>query len=112
MRVLLLCYMKTYKVYQSKNFTDKLIKLPKDFKEWVEKIQDQLATNPYTGKPLGVDWLREKKYGKYRIYYLVYEDFVAVFMVEISEKKDQQKIINTIRFFLDMYRDELRELNE
>ena len=104
--------MKTYKVYQSKNFTDKLTKLPKGFKEWIEKIQDHLVINPYVGKPLGVDWLREKKYGKYRMYYLIYEDLIAVFMVEISEKKDQQKIINTIRLFLNIYRDELEDLNK
>lgn len=104
--------MKTYNVYQAKSFIDKLKDMPKDFKEWVEKIQDKLVSNPYVGKPLGVDWLREKKYGKYRIYYLIYEDFVAVFMVDISEKKDQQKVINTISLFLGMYRDELKELNK
>jgi len=102
--------MKTYKVYQSKVFADKLKNMPKNFKDWIEKIQDQFVSNPYVGKPLGVDWLREKKYGKYRIYYLIYEDFVAVFMVDISEKKDQQKVINTIKLFLNTYKDELREL--
>ncbi|MEK6891772.1 MAG: type II toxin-antitoxin system RelE/ParE family toxin [Nanoarchaeota archaeon] len=104
--------MKIFKVYQSKLFSDKLKSMPKDFKDWIEKVQDQLVSNPYVGKPLGVDWLREKKYGKYRIYYLIYEDIITVFMVNLSEKKDQQKIINTIKLFLEMYKDELMELSK
>ena len=103
--------MKNYKVYQSEVFVEKLKDMPKDFKEWIEKIQDQLVLNPYVGRPLGVDWFREKKYGKYRIYYLIYEDIVAVFMVDISEKKDQQKVINTIKLFLNIYKDELNKLS-
>ncbi len=78
----------------------------------MEKIQDQFVENPYAGKPLGVEWLREKKYGNRRIYYLIYEDLITVFMADISEKKDQQKVINTIRIFLDVYRGELKKLNK
>lgn len=86
--------------------------MPKDFKEWVEKIQDQLVLNPYVGKPLGVDWLREKKCGKYRVYYLIYEEQIIVFMVNISEKKYQQKVINTIKLFLERYKEEPNELTK
>ena len=104
--------MKTHKVYESKIFSDKLINMPQEFKDWVEKIESQLVSNPFVGKPLGADWFREKKHEKYRIYYLVYEEFVAVFMVNLSEKKDQQKVINTIKLFLEMYREELMELKK
>ena len=104
--------MKAYKVYRSKTFEDKLKDMPKSFKEWVEKIEYQLVSNPYSGKPLGVDWLREKKYEKFRVYYLVYDDFISVFMVNISEKKDQQKVINTIKLFLSVYKEELEELSK
>ncbi len=103
--------MKSFKVYQSKIFQDKLKDMPVHFKEWVENIQDQLVLNPYVGKPLGTEWLREKKYGKYRIYYLIYEDIITVFMVNMSEKKDQQKIINTIKLFLNTYKEELKEVS-
>lgn len=30
--------MRTYKVYQSKVFADKLKDMPKDFKKWIEKV--------------------------------------------------------------------------
>ena len=87
-----------YKVYHSQKFDEELSKFDKDFYNRVDKIEDQLVENPYVGDPISVKWFREKRYGKYRIYYLIYEDIQAVFMVGISEKKDQQKIINTIKF--------------
>ncbi len=103
--------MESYRVYHSKTFDDKLKDMPKDFIEWVDRIESQLVTNPYVGKPLGVGWLRKKKYLKYRIYYLVYEDLISVFMVNISEKKDQHKVINTIKLFLDTYKEEIMKLS-
>ena len=66
--------------------------------------------NLYVGNPLNVRWFREKRIEKYRIYYLIYEDLRSVFMVAISEKKDQQKVINTIRLLFDFFRDELEHL--
>ena len=86
--------------------------MPKDFRNWFEKIKDRLVSNPYVGKPLGAEWLREKKYDKFRVYYLIYEDLISVFMVNISEKKDQQRVINTIKLFLEMYKEELAELTK
>ncbi|MEK6950250.1 MAG: hypothetical protein AABX13_00815 [Nanoarchaeota archaeon] len=41
----------------------------------------------------------KKKKDKFRIYYLIYEEIKAVYLVGLSEKKDQQKIINTIWLF-------------
>lgn len=99
-----------YKVFHSKTFDNKLSKFPKDFQNWVDKIEDKLVENPYTGDPLGVRWFREKKHGKFRIYYVIYDDIHSVFMVGISEKKDQQKVINTIRLLLDFYREEIENL--
>ena len=90
-------YMKRYKVYHSSKFDEQLFKFDKDFQERVDKIEDQLVGNSYTGDSLNVKWFREKRIGKYRIYYLIYEDLNSVFMVAISEKKDQQKVINTIK---------------
>lgn len=56
--------MKKYRVYRSKLLNEKLQNMPKDFIEWLSKIEDQLVLNPYVGKPLGFEWFREKKYGK------------------------------------------------
>ena len=70
-------------------------------------MEEQIQISPYVGKPLKVPWFREKKKGKFRVYYLIYDEFLAVFFVYISEKKDQQKTINTVLALLDEFRAEL-----
>ena len=102
--------MEKYKIYHSVQFDKELSKYSQNIKDYVDKIEDQLVENPYVGDPLGVKWFREKKYEKYRLYYLIYEEHKSVFMVAISEKKDQQKVINTIRLLLDFFKEELENL--
>lgn len=99
-----------YEVFHSTTFDNELESYPKEFKDWLEKIEDQLFENPYVGDPLGVRWFREKKHDTFRIYYLVYEDLNAVYLVGISAKKDQQKIINTIWLLLDNFKEEIENL--
>jgi mRNA-degrading endonuclease RelE of RelBE toxin-antitoxin system len=102
--------MKRFNVYHSSRFDRELSKFDKKFQDSVDKIEDQIVENPYTGDPLNVRWFREKRYGKYRIYFLVYEDLQAAIMVAISEKKDQQKVINTIKLLFSFFRTELENL--
>jgi len=63
---------------------------------------------------LGYIFFREKKLNENRIYYLVYEEFVIVLMVAVSDKKTQQDTIDDIKRRLDEYytfvRDTLRKL--
>ena len=102
--------MKRYKVYHSNTFDKALENLHKNIQNYVGKIENQLVENPYVGAPLGVKWFREKRFEKYRIYYLIYEDLQSVFIVAISEKKDQQKTINTIKLLTDLFKQELKSL--
>jgi mRNA-degrading endonuclease RelE of RelBE toxin-antitoxin system len=102
--------MRDYKVFHSSRFDKELTKYNKSFQERIDKIEDQISENPYTGSPLNVKWFREKRYEKYRIYFLIYEDLKSVIMVGISEKKDQQKVINTIRLLFSYFKTELEEL--
>src|SRR3989344_550525 len=99
-----------FKIYRSERFEKELAKFDKKFQERVDKIEDELVENPYSGKPLGIRWFREKRYENYRIYYLIYDDLESVFMVGISDKKDQQKVINTIKLLLDLFKRELGNL--
>lgn len=96
-----------YKIFHSKTFDNKISKLSKEFSEWLDKIENQLVENPYVGDPIRVKWLREKKRDKFRVYYLIYEESKSVYMVAISEKKDQQKVINGIFLLLDQFKDEI-----
>jgi mRNA-degrading endonuclease RelE of RelBE toxin-antitoxin system len=102
--------MTSFHVYRTPVFEKKLEDFSDDFKEQIERFEDQLEKSPYVGKPLGVRWFREKKIGKYRIYYLIYEDLRAVYSITLSGKKDQQRVINTIRLFLDKYRKEIEDV--
>ena len=102
--------MNKYKIYHSARFDRELAKFDLNFQKRVDKIEEQLVENPFVGDPLSVRWFREKRIGKYRIYYIIYEDLSVVFMVAISEKKDQQKVINTIRFLFEFLRKEVEDL--
>jgi len=83
--------------------------LPKDYQERIQKIIQQLKQSMHVGKPLGYPFFREKKIGKYRIYFLVYEDIETILMVTISDKKAQQEIIEQIKADLDSYKEMIRK---
>ena len=104
--------MKKYKVFRSVSFQEEISKYDKNIQNRVDKIEDKLMYNPEYGNPLGVRWFRESRFENYRIYYLIYEDLQAIFIVAISGKKDQQKTINTIKLFLDFFREEIERLVE
>ena len=99
-----------YKIFVTKTFEDKLEKQEKNFKDWFEKTLDKLSENPFTGKPLRYEWFREKKFEKYRLYYLIYKEHVTIYFINISEKKNQQQVINSIYLLLDFYKNEIEKL--
>ena len=104
--------MKRYKVFRSVSFQKEISKYDKNIQERVNRIEDKLMYNSEYGNPLGTRWFRESRFENYRIYYLVYEDLQAIYIVAISSKKDQQKAINTIRIFLEFFREEIERLVE
>ncbi len=102
--------MGNYEVHRTHLFDKKLEDFNEAFKERIDEFETQLSINPYVGKPLGCRWFREKKADNHRMYYLIYEDLKAVYIITLSSKKDQQKIINTIKHFINEYRKEIEEL--
>ena len=74
---------------------DKLI--PKNLQKKVKKQIQKLTENPFKSKPLGFRFFREKKIDKWRIYFLIYEEVIVVYFIDLSDKKLQQKIINEIK---------------
>ncbi|HLD55809.1 MAG TPA: type II toxin-antitoxin system RelE/ParE family toxin [Candidatus Nanoarchaeia archaeon] len=104
--------MKMYKVFRSVTFQEEISKYDKNIQNRVDKIEDKLMYNPEYGNPLGTKWFRESRFENYRIYYLVYEDLQSVYIVAISSKKEQQKVINTIRIFFEFFREEIEKLVE
>ena len=98
-----------YNIYTTEEFNKKFSKLDKSIRTQIDKEIEKLQDNPHTGKPLGYKFFREKKIKNYRFYYLIYEEHVVVFLITISDKKDQQKAIDTIKNLIPYYREEIKK---
>lgn len=83
--------------------------LPKDYQDQIKGFIKELKINYDTGKPLGYPFFREKKMGKYRLYFLIYEDVNTVLLITISDKKAQQDTIDNIKSQLDYYKELIRK---
>ena len=83
--------------------------LSKDYQEQIDDIIKQLKQSLEVGKPLGYPFFREKKMGKYRIFFLVYEESSTVLLITISDKKAQQETIDKIKEQLDYYREIIKK---
>ena len=78
--------------------------LPKVYQEQIQQVIKQLKKSWQIGKPLGYPFFREKKLGKYRLYFLVYDELATVLLITISDKKAQQDTIAEIKEELNNYR--------
>jgi len=95
-----------YVVYTLPSLYQKVIvKLSKIEREEIQKIVLQLTENPFVGDQLQIKFLREKRLREKRLYYLVFEDIKAVLIVAISDKKTQQKTIDSILLRINEYRE-------
>lgn len=100
---------KVYSIHQTEEFEKRYNKLDPQLQQEIDKAINQLGENPHAGKPLGYDFFREKKIKNYRIYYLIYDEYVLVFLVTISTKKNQQDAINKVKTLLPYYQQEVRK---
>ncbi|MBW2977141.1 type II toxin-antitoxin system RelE/ParE family toxin [Candidatus Woesearchaeota archaeon] len=98
-----------FKIFITKEFGKIFDKLDPQIQKQIGREIGQLATNPYSGKPLGYKFFREKKVKGYRIYFLIYEEYLVVFIITVSGKKDQQEVINTIKALIPVYREEIKK---
>ena len=98
-----------FKIYTTEEFDKGFSKLDPDLQKQIGNEIDQLENNPYVGKPLGYRFFREKKVKNYRVYYLIYEDYLVVFVITLSTKKDQQKAIDSIKYLIPFYREEINK---
>ncbi|MBT3836456.1 hypothetical protein HOD05_04190 [Candidatus Woesearchaeota archaeon] len=86
-----------FKVIGTDTYLFELKKFSKQEQDEASKIPKELAQNPFIGKPLNYKFLREKKIGGKRIYFLVYEDLSLVLLVATSTKKNQQATIEHLK---------------
>ena len=100
-----------YAVYTLPSLYQKVIsKLPLAEREEIQKIALQLTENPYVGDQLQIKYLREKRLKEKRLYYLIFEDLNVVLIVAMSNKKTQQKTIDSILSRINEYRDYMLKL--
>ena len=94
-----------FRVFRSDWYEKKLSKLDKSERIRVEKFEQELKEQPLSGKPLGYEFFREKKFDGKRLLFLVYSEHSVVFLVTIVDKKVQQQIIDMIKTQLDVYKE-------
>lgn len=99
-----------YRVFRSEWYDEKLKKLDKSEVIMIEKFEQHLKKEPFSGKPLGYRFFREKKFNGKRLMFLVYEEHSIVFFVTITDKKAQQKDIDFIVANLNIYKGKIDEL--
>jgi mRNA-degrading endonuclease RelE of RelBE toxin-antitoxin system len=94
-----------YTIKQTEEFSKEFNKLPGDIRKRFETQLRKVAINPYfVGKQINYTWFRELKNNIYRIYYHIYAEKIVVFLVGISDKKNQQHAINFIKHNLKNFR--------
>ncbi len=99
-----------FRVFRTDWYEKKLKKLTFEEQERIKNIEQELKKSPYDGKPLGYAFLREKKFDGKRLLFLVYENHKAIFLITITDKKAQQKVIDMIKVNLDVYRELLEKI--
>ena len=98
-----------YRAFRSEWYESKLLNLDKSEYERVIKFEQSVKLNPYSGKPLGYKFFREKKFDGKRVIFLIYEEHKCVFFVTITDKKAQQNEIDLIKANLDVYKEEIEK---
>src|SRR3989338_4782607 len=99
-----------FRVFRSEWYEKKLKKLDSQEQERAKKFEQELKQEPHSGRPLGYEFFREKKFNGKRLYFLVYNSHKAVFLITISGKKAQQEVIDVIKANLDIYKEQLERI--
>lgn len=101
-----------YQVYRLDIFKKKIKKCSPEFQQWVDKVEDQLAEDPYVGDFIYVPWFREKRRDNFRLYFYIFEDCKGVYLAGVSDKDNQQEVIDILWFFFTTHKDALRKALE
>ncbi len=95
-----------FRVFTTDEFDNRFDNLDESEKKAVRKILGKLREQGgIVGKPLRVPYFREKKFEGKRLYFLVYDDFMVLLAVAISDKKAQQETINKILSRINDYKE-------
>jgi len=99
-----------FRVFRSEWCDKKFRKLSRFEQERISKFEQELKINPYSGKPLGYEFFREKKFNGKRLLFLVYDKYEVIFLITLVDKKAQQHEIDLIKANLDVYTETIERL--
>jgi len=99
-----------FRAFRTDWYEKKFKRLDPNEQEKIKRIEQDLKKIPYDGKPLGYIFFREKKFNGKRLIFLVYDSYQAIFLITITDKKTQQKVIDLIKANLDVYKEELEKI--
>lgn len=85
--------MKAYRVVVPEHVLSKMRRMGFNQGHRLDNLVRKLSENPYAGKRLGKD-LFEKKWGPFRIFYVVIEDVAIVIIIDYTDKKHQRAAID------------------
>ena len=101
-----------FRVFRSEWYDKKVEKLDKSEQDVVSKFEQKLKEEPFSGKPLGYKFFREKRFDGKRLLFLIHEEHQIIFLVTITDKKAQQQDIDLIKANLDVYKETIKRVLE
>lgn len=99
-----------FRVVYSESVEKETRKLTRFGQKRIIGFEHQLEIEPFSGKPLGYKFIREKKFNGKRLLFLVYPQYSAVYLVIITDKKFQQRMIDKLKESLPKYEEKLKEI--
>lgn len=99
-----------YEVFRTEIYLKRRDSLDLLEKEMMLKFEQKLKQIPYSGRPLGYTFFREQKIHDKRLLYLIYEEYQAIFLITITNKKYQQKEIDFVKRNFDLYKQEMKRI--
>lgn len=98
--------MNEYIIFTTPEYLEQLGRMSPFEQHRIRQFQLQLIENGnLVGKPLGVHYIREKKFNGKRMYYLIYEEWHAILLVGFSDKKTQERTITQIKLDVEENRE-------
>ena len=86
-------------------YQEVILKMSSNDQNRIDNLVQQFTQNPYVGDSLQIRSIREKRFDGKRIYYVVFDDLKSVLIVALSDKKIQQRTIDSIKSRLNDYRE-------
>lgn len=99
-----------YQIHRVARYVKELGKLDGHYHSFISAFEQKLKEEPFSGKPLSFEFLREKKFDDKRLLYIVYPDLKKILFVAITDKRNQQEAIDFIKAHFKEYLQRVEKL--